>query len=479
MILDTAPLHPDIGRDDLEVVTVNNTSFYEPSREWLRAQLIRAVELQQKLANLPLGERLRAVELLGVEWREKLESGKLEGIKEELAKATGYSKAIVDLEVELVLEVMNPQNIAKALDTALVGGSKSLEQPVEVAAREYVRNLPAGPVLVIGSGNSIIPPLIPTTFSFVIGNFTILRPSLTNFRAVREVYMAFQNQPIEDPLKRALLVSYFAHESENLKALLERGPLGVVNYWGGEPGRTAIAKLLAANPYRPRFVVNGPMTGFAIVDSSNATREVAEKLAFEMVLYEQQLCSSPTQAAFVGSNKEAFEFAEKLASALEKVGKGYPVQLESLPYPLFVLRRSLELAGSKVYASSDPSNPWTVVVSDGKSALSRVPQKAMLPLYARRRFLEIVSVASIREALNLVTALPENPAYRGVDRVQTLSVAVGRDAYAEILRNLHRIGVYRVVPVGESHLRTPVEPYDGSFLPSAFSYTVYVRMGGA
>jgi len=478
-MLDTGPLHPELSWEDVELVAAGGVSVYEPRSRWLWSRLAGAVELQQELANLPLSERLEAIGLLGEAWREKLESGRLEWVKEELAKATGYSRAIVDLEVEFVTEVLNPRNIVKALDTALVGGSRSLEEPVEVAAGEYVRNLPAGPVLVIGSGNSIIPPLIPATLSLVIGNFTILRPSLANFREVREVFSPLHSLPLDTPLKRALLVSYYAHESGNFRELLERGQLGVVNYWGGEPGRTAVARMLAGNPYRPRFVVNGPMTGFAIVDSSSSTWEVAEKLAFEMVFYEQQLCSSPTQAAFVGSNEEVLDFVEKLASALEKLGREYPVQLESLSYPLFVLRRSLELAGVRVYASSDPSNPWTVVVSSGKSALGKVPQNALLPLHARRRFLEIVRVDSLQEALGLVASLPSNPAYQGVDRVQTLSVAVSQDAFKEITRNLHRIGVYRVVPLGESYLRTPAEPYDGLFLPSALSYTVYVRVRGA
>lgn len=64
-----------------------------------------------------------------------------------------------------------------------------------------------------------------------------------------------------------------------------------------------------------------------------------------------------------------------------------------------------------------------------------------------------------------------------MDRVQTLSVAVGQSTFREILRNLHWIGVYRVVPLGESYLRTPVEPYDGFFLPSVLSYAVYIRSG--
>ncbi|MEM2795312.1 MAG: acyl-CoA reductase, partial [Thermofilaceae archaeon] len=409
-------------------------------------------------------------------WREKLEAGKLDWVKEELVKATGYSSALIELEMRLAGEVLNPQNIRKLFDSTLIGGSKSLEEPVEVVPGEYIRNLPAGPILVIGSGNSLIPPLIPATISLSIGNFTVLRPSLTNFRAVKEVYSELENLPEDNFIRQALLVSYFTHESETFRGMLEKAPLGVVNYWGGEPGRTVITRAVSLNPHHPKLVVNGPMTGFAVIDSENATKEVAERLALEMILYEQQLCSSPTQAAFIGSYGDALEFAGTLSGALDRVGREYPLTMESIPYPLFVLRRSLELVGAKVYASNDPRNPWTVVLNRGKSALGLLPQNAIIPLHARGRFLEIIVVESLGEAMELARNLPKNPAYIGVDRVQTLSVAVSREALREITGKLHLLGVYRVVPLGESYMRTPVEPYDGFYLAPLLSYTAYIRV---
>ena len=471
-----APLYPGLSERDLNLVALEGLSLYEPRYEWVASLLGGAAELQQELSNLPLGERLEVVRLLGDAWREKLEAGRLGWVREELARATGYSPALIELEMKLAGEVLNPRNVRKLLDSTLVGGSGSLEGPVEVAPGEYVRNLPAGPVLVIGSGNSLIPPLIPATVSLVIGNLTVLRPSLANFKAVREVYSGLESLPGDSPLRRALLVSYFTHDGEALRGMLERAPLGVVNYWGGEPGRTAVTRAVSLNPHRPKLVVNGPMTGFAVVDSENATREVAEKLALEMTLYEQQLCSSPTQAAFIGPYAEALEFAEALGGALDRVGREYPLTLDSIPYPLFVLRRSLELAGAKVYASSDPSNPWTVAVSRGKSALAALPRSSLIPLHARWRFLEVVAVESLSEAVELVRSLPSNPAYAGVDRVQTLSVAVSGETLRGIMDKLHLLGVYRVVPLGESYMRTPVEPYDGSYLAQHFSYAVYIRV---
>jgi len=472
------PLYPSLSPASLEAVEHAGTKIYEPKLEWLRSLLEGAASLQSQLADTPLEERLRSIEEAGRVWREKLDAGNLGWVKEELVKATGYSPPLVEMELEFVLEVLNAENIRRMLDHSIIGGAASLEAPVEVAPGEYVRTLPAGPALIIGSGNSLIPPLIPATASLAVGNFTILRPSLANFRAVAEALAGLLDLPEDNPMRRALLVAYFPHESKTLKALLEQAPLGVVNYWGGEPGRTIISRTVAANPNRPRFVQNGPMTGFAVVDGESASREVAEKLALEVVLYEQQLCSSPTQAAFIGTPQEAREFAAMLAEALDRVGAEYPLHLDSIPYPLFVLRRTLELAGARVLASDNPKNPWTLVLAEGSSALGRVPRSSLIPLYARRRFLEIVAVDSIEQALRLIASLPGNPAYAGVDRVQTLAVAVSRERLEWVLRNLYRLGVYRVVPLGESYLRTPAEPYDGSYLPSAFTYTAYVRVRG-
>jgi hypothetical protein len=470
------PLHPLIQNEAVEEINLNGNIIYEPKTEWLLSFLKEARGLQQELSSTPLSRRLGVLERLRETWLEKLEHGKLDILKRELAKSTGYSETLIGLELEFVGEVLSQDNLRRLLDVSLVGGSRSLEEPVELAPGEYVRNLPAGPVLIIGSGNSVVPPLIPGTISLATGNFTILRPSLTNFRAVREVFQPLQDIPSDEPVRRALLVAYFTHESRNLKTLLEKAPLGVVNYWGGEPGRTVIARTISSNPNRPRLVVNGPMTGFSIIDAEKATDETAEKLALEMVLYDQQLCSSPTQATFIGTRQELQLFAEKLASSLDRIGREYPIKMESLPYHLFVLRRSLELAGAKVIASQDPSNPWTIVLSEEKSLLATLPRNSLLPLYARRRFLEIIRVSSIKEALNLVAELPSNPAYEGVDRVQTLSLAVSREKLQEIMQNIYWTGVYRVVPLGESYLRTPSEPYDGTFIPSAFTFTSYIRV---
>jgi hypothetical protein len=83
-----------------------------------------------------------------------------------------------------------------------------------------------------------------------------------------------------------------------------------VNFWGGEPARTEVMSRAAKNRGHPRCFSNGPLTGFALVSRDGGDERSARGLAENMVLYEQQLCSSPTMGAFVGVTGEALDFAQ-------------------------------------------------------------------------------------------------------------------------------------------------------------------------
>ncbi len=59
--------------------------------------------------------------------------------------------------------------------------------------------------------------------------------------------------------------------------------------------------------------------------------------------------------------------------------------------------------------------------------------------------------------------------------MQTVGLAVPDDRQDAISRSLARIGVYRIVPVGDMYMRSALEPYDGISLALPFTYTVYRR----
>ncbi|HSV41890.1 MAG TPA: acyl-CoA reductase, partial [Methanomassiliicoccales archaeon] len=276
---------------------------------------------------------------------------------------------------------------------------------------------------------------------------------------------------------RGLIVSYLSHDSATLDALLSRSAFGVINFWGGEPARTIVAQKVAENKHRPRLYVNGPLTGVALIDAEAADDDAADGLAMNMVLYDQQLCSSPTLALFVGEHAQSLEFAKKVAAFLDEEGKDMPLELtESSLFTLQNGRRMLQMRGSTVMAGRSPRNTWTLAVSNGRSNMDEVAaQYRALSIHGRRRFLEIITVPGLDKAVEIINALPSNQAFAGIDKVQTIGLAAPIDKENDYLDALSRTGVYRTVPVGDMFMRSAVEPYDGQALASLFTYITYRR----
>jgi hypothetical protein len=308
---------------------------------------------------------------------------------------------------------------------------------------------------------------------------TILRPSISNYHGVIEVYNTLRTMNSDNArlMSEGLAISYFTHESPSLRYLLTKAKVGVVNFWGGDPARVEVSKLVSENPHRPRLIVNGPLTGSVIIDEVSANETVADGLAKNVVLYDQQLCSSPTSAIFIGSIEKAKEFVNHMAASLNKYGSIYNAKLsESQIYLLQSARRIFQIKGSIVYSSNDPQNMWTVVLSKGKRVLDEVVSTVTgFNIYFRRRFIEIVVVDKWHDAPTFIRELPYCRAFTGVDKVQTVGLAVSDEIKHDLLEDLVNCGVYRIVPVADMYLRSPLEPYDGLNIPSSFTYIIYMR----
>ncbi|MEM0486848.1 MAG: aldehyde dehydrogenase family protein [Sulfolobales archaeon] len=450
----------------------------EPSEEYLESLLATSRGVAQKLLELGFDRRARVLHSVGKLWREKLESGELDELVRELTKSTGYSVKNIELDLYFVSEVLNEESLRGLFESSLVGGYRSIDSPVEVAPGEFIWNRPMGTVFIIASGNSVVPPVLAASTSILAGNLTILRPSQTNLVAVNKVFeliseLASTGSFEAGVMGEAAKVLYMSHDSPTLRYLLEEAPVSVVNYWGGEPGRSRVLSMTVRNPHRPRVVINGPLTGVAIVDEESADLETARRLARDVVLYDQQLCSSPTFLLFVGARKPFLEFTKRLAKALDEVGSKFPIELgEGSFYRLHTLRKSLELKGVDVFYSRSAQNPWTLVVSKLDDAGAVTTEWGAYS----RRVLEVIQVENLEGLSRGLEYVLNKLRKIGIDGIQTASYSVSKDRLASILGILSKYGVYRVVPAGESFLRTPAEPYDGEFIAKYYTYTVYIRV---
>ncbi|MCX8185085.1 MAG: aldehyde dehydrogenase family protein [Sulfolobales archaeon] len=453
-------------------------STSEPTEEYLRQLLESSEKVSDELLRIGFDRRVRVLAEIGRLWRSKLSSSELEGVAEELAKSTGYSIRNIELDLALISEVLSEESLRDLFDYGLVGGYRSIDSPVEISEGELVWNKPVGSVFIIASGNSVVPPILAASASLLAGNLTILRPSQSNFTAIEKVFSLLteiSSAGVYDAevLNRAIHVLYMSHESPALKYVLEEAPISAVNYWGGEPGRSRVLSTTMKNPHRPRVLINGPYTGIALVDEESADSDAARKLARDVVLYDQQLCSSPTLAIFIGSRETLVDFLKKLSKALDDIGDRFPVELtEGSFYKLHTFRKSLELGRVDVVYSRSASNPWTIIVRK-LDELNRVP--LAWSTYSRR-VLEIVNIEKPADLDRVLEIQIKRLRKLGVDGVQTVSCAVSRDVFKEVVEILTKFNIHRIVPLGESFLRTPAEPYDGEFIPKYFTRAIYLRI---
>lgn len=466
------------GRE-LDVTDAADGRLQELTRKGAEALMRQALEAQKALAKFSLEKRLEVVDDARREWERRSSQGKLDELQAQLVKRTGYANGLIDLEFNLISQVLDPALLRTNLQISLVGGSSSIEGLVDVGHGESILNAPAGPTLIIASGNSIVPTLIPTMVSLLTGNATILKPAAANYPGVAEVLSCLSASSGEaaEALRACLTVVYMNHEAEALQYLLGQAPVGVVNFWGGEPGRTSVRLKVAGNPHMPRFFANGPMTGVALVDEKGGNDATADGLAVDVVVYDQQLCSSPTLTVFIGAWEAGLAFAKMLGRYLDDIGSEFPMNMSD--DQIFILqgaRRSLMVQGSTLFTSKDQSNPWTLALDRGKIGVDLMMKDyPSMALHVRRRFLQIVVVKSVEEAATLVRELPSHIAFHGIDRVQTVGIALDEKNHAEALRLLSREGVYRFVPVGDMFMRGPAEPYDGVSMASLFTYACYAR----
>lgn len=455
------------------IIEAQGITIHEPTVESLKQVMSDAVDIQKRSMKIGAETRLEMLAAIGELWARRNASGAWDESKELLAASTGYSRSLIDEEFKLVEEVFSRDNLRAILDNGLIGGSETLDGFKEISENEAIRSMPTGPLLIISSGNSVIPPLIPTVMGLLTGNFVVLKPSLSNVAGLSMIFGLLEEIEGYEAIRECLFVSYLRHDSATYDYLLREAPFGVVNFWGAQPAMGIIGAKVGENPHHPRYLVNGPLTGFVVVKEEHMDMAV-QGLALNIVLYDQQLCSSPTQAAFIGSKEALSLFVEKVGESLNAIGSTQPITLsEASNYTLQGVRRAILMKGSKVFSSRDKSNPWTIVVSEKTSRLGRAVEAfPQFNLYNRKRFIEIIRVEDFGEAVELIDKLPSNPGWAGVEKVQTIgAVELSEEEY----NMLAKTGAYRIVPLADMYMRSPSEPYDGVSLPSAFTYRVYRR----
>jgi hypothetical protein len=344
--------------------------------------------------------------------------------------------------------------------------------------------------VVIGSGNSLVPGLVAAVEALLANCPVALRGSRINREALEMAITALRSagNPTLTSLLEHLHLFFLDHrvpgEAEQLYRLLRSGPFAAGCFWGG---REALDRLIAEfgqNPRHPVAIAMEPLTGVAVISqrhldapSSGPVQSLARGLAEAVLIMGQQLCSSPTEAYFVGPVEQAESFASQVARELGRIAPRHARAVsDAYAIRLDRLRDRAAAEGATVIGPTYDAPDWTLLISDQKSVFSAVSADLTLGVHDRTGFLEIIAVPDLAAAAAAINALPGQPAYGEVRQVQTVLRLIEKDEARELVGHLRVMGrgVYRVVPPEYVARRHPHEPLDGQHLVCLLTRTVAI-----
>ena len=414
-----------------------------------------------------------------------------EAILDALA-ATGYGERSARHELDALVGFLSRRHLEPLVNNpAVLPGGKALLDGgfVPLSSGVTITGVPVGPVLVVGSGNSFVPSMIASVLALLANCPVVLRGAAINQPILRQLFAALRtagSRLLGDLLECVHLI-FLDHadpgEGEQLRRLLRTGPFGAGNFWGGRAAIDTLVAELGHNPHHPMAIPMEPLTGIALVTDrfvrrhSGASTEAAEDLAEAMTEMGQQMCSSPTEAYFVGDLAEAHRFAREVGDALER-----SAWLRTRPLPArsaMLVDRIRERCAERdhvVLAPRDGDARWTVIVSDGGSVFTGDDPPPTLEIHERSAFLELVRVPTLDAVADHIERLPRAPCHRGIKQVQTLIRIAHLDDVQRVIQLLRRrgTGVFRAVPPSHVARRHHAEPLDGFHLVALFTRQVVV-----
>jgi phenylacetate-coenzyme A ligase PaaK-like adenylate-forming protein len=318
-----------------------------------------------------------------------------------------------------------------------------------------VTAVPRGVVLHVGAGNVFLGIIDSLLMGMLTRNANVVKTASGGAASMVHFARALKKCDRRGLLASSVAVLSWPGGAAGVEEAAARS-VDAVMVWGGEE---AVAAYRRAAPSQVHVAGFGPKVSMAVVFpsalGSAGADAVAERLARDASVWEQNACSSPHTAFIVDPDLRrrdplARGFCSALSAAFEKLRRELPPAELSFDEQVEITRaRELAKAdmavGEASLRSSFPSTAWTVISE--KDPVFRVS--------ALNRTLYVKCVASFREVEKAAAA------YRG--HVQTAGVAGTMEEREEAARRLAPLGIARVTRLG-AMLESPAgSPHDGTF----------------
>lgn len=378
------------------------------------------------------------------EWRRRAE--------ELLPAATGFSREMIRHGLPLLLEPLRGEAVRSLMDREL-GDHRILD-----AVRYGRRAIGPGLIVHVLSGN--IPGLAatPIVLSLVLKSAVVIKSAAGD--PIFPALFAASVGAIDDELAQCLVVTHWRGGDPAIEEVaFSAADLVVAS--GSDATIAAIASRVAG-----RFIGHGHKVSFAVIgreclNDTEAARDLARRLAFDVSLWDQHGCLSP-QLCYIESGAVVTpeQFGNMLVDALAHSARALPPRTLTLDEKAAVLRfrHAAEWHGTRTLLASPESTDWTISIE---------PDAEFLPSCLNR----CIRLKVLPSVTDLAAALAPHRRH-----LEAVGLALGAERIAATTEVLAASGVRRICPVGR--MQTPTLAWQQSGRPRVAEWVEWMTTEG-
>ncbi len=231
-------------------------------------------------------------------------------------------------------------------------------------------------------------------------------------------------------------------ESHITRAAFQKADLAIL--YGSDETIAQVRELI---PPPTRTLFHGHKLSLGVIARESIQKEVAERAAVDITLYDQMGCLSP-HLFYVESlgNHTPLEFAQWLSQALYAASNRLPKGETSpvIAAQIQQLRGSLPLRGGKVF-SSPKGVDWTVLYDPD-------------PRFSASPLSRTIWVKPVHDLTEIIPHL--EPIHTAL---QAIGIAIPEDRKAELIPAISKIGASRICAIGKMQTPPMTWHHDGQF----------------
>jgi len=411
-----------------EVVRLGDVEveILRPEPRQLRAAMHGAKEhAARHLRPRTVDDVLRALDHVVVNWRDP-NYPRREVAEHVLPAATGFSPAMIRHGMSLMIEPLRAAAIGALLDDEL-GNRRVLD-----ATCDGRRAVPPALIAHVMSGNVPALAAAPMLLSLAVKSAVLVKSAAGD--PIFPALFAASINDVDEELGRCLLATHWPGGDRALEEVAFAGADLVVAS-GSDAAIAAIATRVPG-----RFIGHGHKISFAVVGAeclgdADAARGLADRLAYDVSLWDQQGCLSP-QLCYVeeGGRVSPLDFAHLLADGLRRYAIELPAPALNFEERAAVSRFRQEAewrgAASPSLLAGTDANDWSVSIEPGAEFLP-----SCLFRCVRLKIIDTLSAVG-------AAVLPHRR------YLEAAGVAVGEQRFEPIAAMLATCGVHRICRIG-------------------------------